>query len=324
MTRKPFHKLIFAFILLFSFGLTVACNQTPEPTTQTGCYSIEHFAGITCVPDEFERVVALDSVSFENAVSLGVTPVGAVLTDLSTHLQEKQEGVANIGTTGEPNLESVLALNPDLILGLDFNERIYEQASQIAPTVLLEFEHSGKWKEVFEKYGVVLSREAKAQEVLANYNQRLEEFQNRLSALDSPPPQVSVVRIYPDSINLYLRDSFPGTILQDARLSRPPSQNLSAEEAQQVANNPIQMSISKELLKDIDGDALFLWTAEDTPQAQEKAQQELAKLQADSLWQKLKVVQENKVYQVPTYWIGWGPIAAELVIDDLFNYLLND
>jgi len=38
------------------------------------------------------------------------------------------------------------------------------------------------------------------------------------------------VRIYPDSINLYLRDSFVGTILADAGLPRPESQNLSANQ----------------------------------------------------------------------------------------------
>jgi hypothetical protein len=37
---------------------------------------------------------------------------------------------------------------------------------------------------------------------------------------------------------------------------------------------------------------------------------------------KLKVVQQHKVHQVASYWFGFGPIAANQVLDDLEKYVL--
>ncbi|NJL39090.1 MAG: ABC transporter substrate-binding protein, partial [Leptolyngbyaceae cyanobacterium SM1_4_3] len=98
---------------------------------------------------------------------------------------------------------------------------------------------------------------------------------------------------------------------------------VSAADAQRIANNPIQISISRELLSQSDGDVLFVWTAENEAEANQKAQKNLEELQHDPLWKTLDVVQKNKVYFVPSYWIGAGPIAANAVIDDLFKYLIE-
>jgi iron complex transport system substrate-binding protein len=72
-----------------------------------------------------------------------------------------------------------------------------------------------------------------------------------------------------------------------------------------------------------DSDVIFLWTGENTAAAKQEAEQKLANLKADPLWRQLNAVQKNKVYQVPSYWIGSGPIAANQVIDDLFKYLVE-
>lgn len=329
LTRRRHRWLILAVLLLFTVWQTTACNsgngiRTSTVGEQSDCRQVDHFAGTTCVPNQIERLVTLDSVAYEYAIALGLQPIGTVSSEFSASLIEQTEQVANIGQTGEPNLESVLALEPDLILGLDFHESLYAQASQIAPTVLLQFEHSGQWKDVFQKFSTVVNQEAMAAEVMDKYQQRLAEFKRRLAASATSLPQVSIVRVYPDSINLYLRDSFPGTVLQDAGLPRPVAQDISATEAQSIANNPIQISISRELLAQADADVIFLWTGENTPEAKEQAEQRLTQLKADPLWQQLKAIQQNQIYQVPSYWIGSGPIAANAVVDDLFKFILEE
>lgn len=309
-------------------SLSLACQSSgTDLASAKPCHWVEHTAGKTCVPDQIERLVTLDTPSFENAIALGLKPVGTVDTQrLTSYLQDQLEGVIDVGESGEPNLERVLTLKPDLILGLDFSQNIYTQAAQIAPTVLLEFEHSGLWKEVFHAYSETLHREDIERQVMANYRQRLQEFKQRFEAPSPPkqpaPFQVSVVRIYPARINLYFRDSFPGIVLRDAGLARPEAQDISASEAQDRYQNPIQASISLEALDQADGDALFVWTSENTPEENQTAQQKWEELQADPLWQQLNAVQNNRVYFVPSYWIGSGPLAANAILDDLFKYLI--
>jgi iron complex transport system substrate-binding protein len=313
-------KRIHALVSLFLSGVLIvvmvsACNSntfTSNTSNKTNssssdnCRVIKHAMGETCAPQKFERLVTLDSTAFDN----------------SSHLKDEFAQVKNIGELGHPNLESTVLLKPDLILGYDAQQSIYSQLSQISPTVLFNYEHSGQWKEMFKKLSTALGREKAAKQVMDKYYRRLEEFKQQMA--DNPAKiKVSVVRVYADSINLYLRDSFCGIVLQDAGLSRPESQDIAISAAKKLYGNENQASISNELIEKADGDVIFIWTYGHTPQIDKKAKKKLEELLSNPLWQSLKAVQKNKVYVVPDYWIGSGVLAANAIVDDLFKYLVE-
>ncbi|MBD2253825.1 iron-siderophore ABC transporter substrate-binding protein [Nostoc parmelioides] len=317
----------FGIVIFCTLLLAVACHRDGSlpinyQNTNAACRDVEHALGITCIPEKFERLVTLDEASLENAIALGIKPVGGIISNFSSYLQDRLTGIKNMGTSGEPNLESILVIKPDFILGLDFQQSIYSLTAKIAPTVLFNFEHSGKWKDIFTNTSVALGKKEVAQQVMAQYYRRLEEFKQKMGN-DLSKLKISVVRVYTNNINLYLRDSFCGTVLQDAGLSRPESQNFTASQAAKLFGNPIQMSIGNELLEKADGDVIFIWTGENTPQATQTALKKLEQLKTNPLWQNLKAVQENKVYLVSDYWIGSGILAANAIIDDLFKYLIS-
>jgi iron complex transport system substrate-binding protein len=272
--------------------------------------------GETCVPLNPQRIVVLDSEMLEAAIALDKKPVGSPLEYVMSPVPT--EGIENLGDVDAINLERVLALKPDLILGLADFTAPYSQLSQIAPTVLLDFEHSGEWKERFVFVGEVLGKSEEVDRVMSNYYQRAKEFQEKMTA--SKETEVSVVRIYPTQINLYTKAGFPGTILEDAGLSRPASQDLNLEETKGLADNPIQYSISEEVINKADGDAVFVVVGN----WDDKIQEVLTSLKTDPLWTKLEAVEQGKVYEVGDYWIGTGVIAANAMLDDLFEYLVED
>ena len=82
--------------------------------------------------------------------------------------------------------------------------------------------------------------------------------------------------------------------------------------------------ISRELIPQADADVIFVWTGENTAEGKIEAEKQLTQLQSDPLWQQLNAVQQEQVYQVPSYWIGSSAIAANLVIDDLFQHLIEE
>ncbi|AIE73431.1 Iron(III) dicitrate transport system, periplasmic iron-binding protein FecB [Synechocystis sp. PCC 6714] len=314
---------------LLMVALVMACQgQPPGETGQktADCPMGSQAVDQSCVPTEIKRLITLDGAAFEYAIALGLEPIATVPSNFQTQLpglMNNAQNIQNIGKGEQPNLEAILGASPDLIVGLDSHQSIYPQLRQIAPTVLIPFEHSGEWKKVFVSMGTALHQQAATQSALEVYQARSADFRaqmgDRLNNL-----QVSVIRLYPDGINLYLKDSFSGTVLQDAGLTRPPSQNISAAEAQQKFGNPIQARISREVLEQADGDVIFLWTGENTSQANQEAQKRLQELQQDPLWGQLKAVRAGKVYEVPSYWIGSGPIAANAILDDLFKYLVGE
>ena len=304
-----------ATLALLTVGLVTACkapssddstkyasaNVDPQQLTHT----VEHAMATTQIPESPQRIVTLDSVTAESLLALEMFPIGT-LTPQSKYLKQRLQKTKTIGYP-QPDLERVLALQPDLILGITYWQKIYAQASQIAPTLLFRHETSANWKEIFALVGKAVNRSETVKEIMSKYQARLDTFKKKIG--NPSNLEVSVVRVYPDRFDLYQQNIFAGTILEDAGLSRPPSQQ---------GNQPIE-SISKEQLQLADGDVIFVWMyGEDSKAAMEK-------LQADPLWSQLDAVQQGKVYQVNgSHWIGSGPIAANLVIDDLFRYLVGE
>jgi ABC-type multidrug transport system fused ATPase/permease subunit len=108
--------------------------------------------------------------------------------------------------------------------------------------------------------------------------------------------------------------SFAIAVIQEAGLSLPLA--LSRYTSQ-------TWSLSKERLNELESDAMFLRAWGGIASEQQAAQAALQKLKADPLWRQLQVVQQGKVYEVGDYFQGGGPITANLILDDLFRYLLS-
>ncbi|MGJ3251646.1 MAG: ABC transporter substrate-binding protein [Elainellaceae cyanobacterium] len=311
---------LLAFVIVTACGSNAVVSESGS-LTPSDCRMVSHAMGETCVPNNPQRIVVLGGLDY--ALSLGVTPIGsdAVGPD-EYYLKERVNGIADVGGTDAPSLEKILALKPDFILGGDYVNSSYNALSQIAPTVLISYDHSGEWKDFLMDYAEVLGKTAEAEQVMDGYYQRLEDFQQQMETRTTTI-DVSIVRVYPTHINLYLKDSFCGTIVADAGLSRPPSQNFTASEANALFSNPIQYEISREKIPDIDGDVVFLWTYGHQDEIARQAQTQKEKLKSDPLWATLTAIQQDRVYEVPGYWIGDGPIAAHAVIDDLFKYFVE-
>lgn len=302
-------------------GLIVSCGgAVGESAPEADCRLVVHAQGETCVPLQPQRVVVLTSL--DSVLALGVKPI-ATADPIDPYLGDRAEGIEFIGQSGAPNLERILALQPDLVLGINYPAHLYGSLSQIAPTVLAKFETSGEWKQVLATYAAALGREAEAAQVMAAYEARLQDFQTRMGD-DLTTTEVSIVRVRPDAIDIYPEDSFCGTVVADAGLPRPATQAQMSwigglgRSAQQAGR------ISKERLDLADGDVMFVWTYGSHADLAQQAQTALERLQADPLWAKLNAVQQGRVYEVPDYWIGLGPLAAQAVIDDLFTYLLPE
>jgi iron complex transport system substrate-binding protein len=310
-----------SLICAIAVWLSLACTPQPFPqiseTALTSPVRVIHDAmGTVKVPIAPERVITLDGGGLENTLALGIQPVSTVLNgsleQQFSFIRPHLEGVKPLGTIAQPSLEKILLSKPDLILTSSVSDQIYPQLTQIAPTVLAEFERSGRWENSFKLHAAALRKSPEADELINHYHQRLTTFRqqmgDRLKTL-----RVSIVRIYPDSISLYQRGSFAGNILAEAGLQRPPSQQ----------GKDVQRHISQEMLQLADGDVIFLWDYDNETHWQSQ-QTLLERLQADPLWLSLTAVQRHKVYVVPGYWIGFGPLAASHVVDDLFKYLIQE
>jgi iron complex transport system substrate-binding protein len=273
--------------------------------------AVEHAMGESEVPESPERVVVLDTGELDSAMTLGVTPVGAVEAVPGEGFPSYLEGTEDIevvGTVEEPNLETISTLEPDLILSSSLrHEGIYDQLSQIAPTVFTQ-ETGVTWRENFDKHAEALDREDEAEEIVAGYESRVEEFR---SAVGEDPPEVSVVRFIAGDTRIYQKESFVGTVLEDAGLPRPESQDV---------DDFALLNVGKEAIPDMAGDVIFTTVYGDASETS------LEDITNDPLWQNLEAVRQGRVYEVSDdlWMLGIGYTAADGVIDDLEEYVLQD
>ncbi|WP_236835959.1 ABC transporter substrate-binding protein [Blastococcus sp. KM273129] len=311
-------RLSRATALAVAAALTLAaCGGGDEPDdgasggTVTGDAAfprtVEHAMGATEIPAEPERVVVLDTGELDSALSLGVTPVGAVTTDVSetflSYLAEDAEGVEVVGTIAEPNLEEIAALEPDLILSNSVrHEDIYDQLSQIAPTVFAA-DVGDTWKENLLLDAEALGREEEAAELIADYEEQAAQLGQEIGTGTT----ISPIRFVGGTIRAYQPDSFIGTVLGDIGL----------EQVELPAGRPTFAELSPEEISQADADVILYSSYGPVADSGE------ASVVAGPLWPMLTAVQDGRAFQVEddVFYTGIGLRAATLQLERLRELL---
>jgi iron complex transport system substrate-binding protein len=319
MIKRIYSVIILSLLVSIIIFFISACNRKSsealpdiyKPSASSSCRIVQQVMGI-CIPTNPQRLVTLSLVTSAIALDLRVKPIGTTnfYQTKPVYLNNKLEGIKLLGRS-QPNLEKLLLIKPDLILGWEnAGRQIYPLLSKIAPTVLLNYQGAPSWREHFNSVAEVLGKKDVAQRAWNRYYQRVEKLKIALG--DSYKHKtISFIYLGNRGIESDVKNSFAGSILNDIGLRRPSTQNVNAPYG--------IISISKEELNKADGDILFVTTWSD------KDKQVLKKLQQKPLWKKLRAVQQNHVYFVDfATWTGSNLLAADAVIDDLFKYLINN
>jgi iron complex transport system substrate-binding protein len=286
-------------------------ENSPAADSSTGFpRNVEHAMGTTEIPARPKRVVALDA-SFVDATLILDTPVvgytdyRSINGKLPDYLGEDRTTYGSeaqaVGTLAEPNLEKIAELNPDLIITAKVrHEKLYDQLSKIAPTVMSETT-GPTWKDNIRLEAKALGAEDLAEKEISSYEKAAKTVGTAINAT-AGDPTISVVRFVDGPTRLYQNASFSGIVLKDADLKRPASQDV----------NDFALEISPERIKDADADAIFV-----TVYADEKgvSARTAAQFKTNPLWTPLA----PKVHEVPdlTWMTAVGLQGAWVILDDL-------
>jgi iron complex transport system substrate-binding protein len=274
--------------------------------------TVEHAMGSTEIPERPERVVVLDTGELDTALSLGVTPVGAVTTavseDFLTYLAEDAADVEVVGTIAEPNLEAIAALEPDLILSNKTrHEDIYEELSQIAPTVFAE-RVGAVWKDNFRLDAEALGLEDEADELLETYEADAAALGEDIG--DPAGTTVSTVRFVEGAIRVYTAESFIGTVMADIGLDHLQLPTADVATFAELSAEEVTRADAEIVLYSSYG------SAEDSGEAG---------VLAGPLWARLAAVAEERAFAVEddVFYTGIGLRAATLQLEELRSLLVD-
>ncbi|WP_274655132.1 ABC transporter substrate-binding protein [Paenibacillus humicola] len=291
---------------------TGSTSASGSGSAGSGEYTIEHAMGKTVIKGTPKRIVVLTNEGTEAVLALGIKPVGAVESyegdPWYPHIKAEMDGVTVVGKESQPNLELIAGLKPDLILGNKMRqEKVYEQLSAIAPTVMSE-DLRGNWMNNFKLYAEALNKKAEGDALLADFNKRIQDFKSK--AGDKLKETVSVVRFMSGKTRVYHTNTFSGILFSELGIAR--------NEMTKNAKNTFADEITKERLPEVDADRLFYLTYETGDGKASDTEKEWTN---DPLWKNLNAVKSGHAYKVDdAIWNTAGGIkAANLMLDQLYE-----
>lgn len=270
--------------------------------------TIGHFQGKTEIKTEPRKIAVLSTGQLDDLLSLGVVPtvttradnaglVPDYLADAFPAYKKQLAAMTDAGTRQAPNLETLAAAKPDLILLNDSLGDLYPKLSKIAPTVVTAG-NGINWKRDLLLVGDAIGKGEQAQKLLDSI---VDDAATSGKSLGDPA--VSMLRFTPDRTRMFGVSSFTGSIAVDMGLGRPKSQQF----------NAISQDIGAESVDTADGDWIFYSVQGDASKT------DAGSVLAGPLWKSMKAVEAGQAVKVDDdpWYLNAGPTAAQLVIKQL-------
>jgi len=292
---KTKFTILLSFILLF----LTACNSneaTPDDkneSAETVTYESEN--GPIEIPKHPKRIVALSYAP--NIHSLGVDMVGVDKWSKENPLFS--EALADVETVSEEDIESVLALEPDLIIAGTHMKNL-EELEKIAPTVAFTWGKLDYLEQQIE-IGKIVGKEDEAKEWAADFEKKAAKVGEQVK--EKHREDLSVTMYETNGKNFYLFGEAWGRgteiIYQAMNLTMP-------ENVQKEVSEQGYAEISQEVIPDYAGDFMILSRYEDTDLSFMK----------DDVWKSIPAVQNEQVIEIDTAASSYSdPTTLDYLLD---------
>jgi ABC-type Fe3+-hydroxamate transport system substrate-binding protein len=298
--------------------LLTGCGTTED----AGAASPGGDAAITIVDDRgetielaapAEQVVALEWNTAENLVTLGVMPTG--VADVEGYgdwvqSQPLDDTVTDVGMRGEPSVDAIAGLAPDLVLTTtDLPEAVISQIEEFAPVLVVRGADAsdpiGQMKRNFERIATATGQEHEAETVLAAFDEKVAEGKAALEAAGLAGAPFMMSDSWASGGQVSIRPFAEGALLTAV------TEQLGLENAW-TGEGDADYGLGSTDVEGLTavGDVQFLYITNGEADAY---QNELA---GNAVWQSLPFVQSGNVHRLPDgIWMFGGPSSMNDYVD---------
>ncbi|MGV9712570.1 ABC transporter substrate-binding protein [Gordonia sp. NPDC003424] len=271
------------------------------------------------IPENPSRVITISESSLDAALALDVTPVGTSAargqTTAAAYLGSSAASIPIVASSGSPNLQQILKLDPDLIVVDDTTgaKNSIGELSKIAPTVMVG-RFTDPWQVYFQNMANVLNRPEQHQKKLDEISAQIATTKSivQKTETDGTQPTATVLRWSADGPTIVGGSSLSTWVLNQVGMVRPAAQ--AAQLAVKTENRSGQ-KVSLENIDLIDADHIFFGALA----GQEQATKDLAAAEQLPGFSSLKAAQTDQIY--PVDGVPWtsatGPLGIEVMLTDI-------
>ena len=292
--------------------LFVGCSNGTTTTEEGKTITVTDVRGEVEIPETPNRIVDLSGNSDILSI-LGYKVVGTANSDaydytkFPSYLEDTLEGATILGYNMQDTMdvEAVMNLNPDLIVISTVQEKMYDQLSEIAPTVMIQLE-ALNWKEDVKALAKVLNKEEEANTWIENYEKKAIEAGNKIK--ETYGEDTTYLSFLASGGQFFIFDGagFGDVLYTDMGLKKP--------EGMPEQNDISLPVVTYEGLASIKSDYIFvIGTDED-----------YAALEANTIWNSLPAVKEGKVVKLgasPYFTQGYSSIGRDKLVDEVAGML---
>ena len=312
MKKKILKTLVATCMTAMMFVGCASNGATNEDKTSENTITVTDVRGEVEIPADPQRIVDLSGNSDILSI-LGYKVVGTANSDaydytkFPSYLEETLSGSEILGYSMQDTMdvEAVMNLNPDLIVISTVQEKMYDQLSEIAPTVMIQLE-ALNWKDDVKALAKVFNKEDAANEWIANYEAKAKEAGDKIKA--EYGEDTTYLSFLASGGQFFIFDGagFGDVLYNDMGLAKP-------------VGMPEQTDISLpvvtyEGLAAIQSDYIFLIATDE----------DLAQLEANSIWNNLPAVKNGNVVVLessPYFNQGYSSIGREILVDEIGDML---
>lgn len=264
------------------------------------------------IPANPKRIVDLSGNSDILSI-LGYKVIGTANSDaydytkFPSYLEETLQGATILGYSMQDtmDIEAVMNVEPDLIIISTVQEKMYEQLKSIAPTVMIQLE-ALDWKEDIRTIATVFHKTQEAEKWIEEYEKKANEIGTTIKQTMGEDTSYLSFLASGGQFFVFSGAGFGSVLYDDMGLAIP-------------AGMPEQSDISLpvvtyEGLTAIQADTIFVIATEE----------DLAELQANSIWNSLPAVKNKKVIVLPSspyFNQGYSPIGRQLLLDEIAEFI---
>lgn len=317
----PFRRFALPATLVAAALLITACGTTEETAAGTPAAAGEQITVTDSRGEEItldgpaEEVVGLEWNVVEHLVSLGVMPVG--VADVEGYgawvAEAPLEGdVTDVGLRGEPSIDAIAALSPDLVLATtDLPQAAVDQLEELAPVIVVRSADAGdaigQMRENVEIVATATGTQEEAEELLADFDTTLADSAAALADAGLADDEFMFADGYLDGGRVSIRPFGQGSLVGDV------TEELGLVNAWTAEGDPDYGlgATDVEGLTALD-DVHFLYitngSAEEDPFA--------AGLAGHAVWESLPFVASGDVHRLPDgIWMFGGPVSMTAYVD---------
>ncbi|MEW4371616.1 ABC transporter substrate-binding protein [Paenibacillus kandeliae] len=314
---KKFNLLIVLGLLV---ALLAACGQssgTTEGSTSgdTSSKVKTENGNITHTADA--RVASLSIHVTNDLLALGIQPVGSVIggdvKDFLPHVADRLQGTTKLGKADDPDMEALLALNPDVIyIDESISGKDLAKFEEIAPTISINMDE-GTWQDHLKKIAGHMGLTDKADAFIKEYTQKANEVSTLIHSKLGDNAKVMAIRATAKELRVMSTARPLGPIMYtDLKLQAP-------DMVKQISTDEPFAVISKEVLPDYNADAIFVIISKGN-----EAKATFDELEKNPVWQNLKAVKEKHVYMLDGQkWLDYSSLGHRMALDDAEKLFSN-